>query len=397
MSSTTIPTQPVAQAFSVYNMAGEMGITYMPILYQPYVNVDCWQPNSCSAEAEYVGFIWPELNQSIPVSGFTDLSNKNRTVSQLYPDTDIERANTTTVWATHSKYSIIFATSSSSDTVTNTNTCPMACSVDARRILSTSIWSLGTVETQDYKQLLYGPNASYHPTLSPELMIHLTGIIRTLLPSMVQKPHDPLQDPVSQFVAPAVALMMSVSPGVPVNMRLNTSDSSSGSAFWAHQSGFDPNLSLATKDWLAHDGKNYDDAGTYFNLNTATNRSTVAFLDTQVIWTNYGFSPRDMTVKLSLAVMFAYVLVVLAFLAYSLYTGYAATSWDSIADLVALALNSQPPDGLDYTSAGIQTLNVFRKPVRIRVADDEACELVFPSQGGASGKSFGDVGVNKKY
>ena len=63
-------------------------------------------------------------------------------------------------------------------------------------------------------------------------------------------------------------------------------------------------------------------------------------------------------------------------------TGISSTSWDSIAEVTALAMNSTPTACLRNTCAGISELHIFKLPVRIfAIKDDEGegehLELVF--------------------
>ena len=62
--------------------------------------------------------------------------------------------------------------------------------------------------------------------------------------------------------------------------------------------------------------------------------------------------------------------------------GISSTSWDSIAEVTALAMNSTPTALLRNTCAGISELHIFKLPVRIVASKDEEgegehLELVF--------------------
>jgi hypothetical protein len=66
-----------------------------------------------------------------------------------------------------------------------------------------------------------------------------------------------------------------------------------------------------------------------------------------------------------------YSLIALIYVVYS--TCFAKTtsnSWESIAELVALAVNSQPSAALHNTGAGIATFSTYKQPVGIRVSED---------------------------
>ena len=81
--------------------------------------------------------------------------------------------------------------------------------------------------------------------------------------------------------------------------------------------------------------------------------------------------------------------------------GISFTSWDSIAEVVALAMNFTPTEHLRNTCAGITELHIFKLPVRILVKRDtdgegEHLELVF---GQASEKEIDKnaIQVNRAY
>lgn len=62
--------------------------------------------------------------------------------------------------------------------------------------------------------------------------------------------------------------------------------------------------------------------------------------------------------------------------------GISSTSWDSIAEVTALAMNSAPTETLRNTCAGITKFHIFKLPVRIVTrkddeGDGEHLELVF--------------------
>jgi hypothetical protein len=119
----------------------------------------------------------------------------------------------------------------------------------------------------------------------------------------------------------------------------------------------------------------------------------------QIQWTSYvngyGYNTSPITVKLSLAVVMVYLVLAVTYLICTIVTGYAATSWDSVAELVALALNSERPKTLRNTSVGIGTLETFRKPVNIRVNQEDSLEVVFKDAVGTA--TYTTVGANKKY
>ncbi|KAL8692361.1 MAG: hypothetical protein Q9218_002612 [Villophora microphyllina] len=96
----------------------------------------------------------------------------------------------------------------------------------------------------------------------------------------------------------------------------------------------------------------------------------------------YAFSTEGFAPKLTAAVLLIYCALVVAHFCYATISGVSSTSWDSIAELVVLAVNSSPTTQLRNTCAGITQLSVFRTPIRILTGKDvndeeDHLELVF--------------------
>lgn len=56
------------------------------------------------------------------------------------------------------------------------------------------------------------------------------------------------------------------------------------------------------------------------------------------------------------------------------FLGISSTCWDSISEVTALAINSQPTSILRNTCAGITEIRIFKTPVRILTRSDEEGE-----------------------
>lgn len=150
---------------------------------------------------------------------------------------------------------------------------------------------------------------------------------------------------------------------------------------------------------------------TYLNTIDLPSGSDVLILTNDTTWTDpsvlaqiqftqyesgYGYNASPITVKLAIVVLLIYLAMTAAYIVYSVSTGYAATSWDSIAELTALALNSEPPKALKNTSVGIDTVETYRRPINIRVNQRDSLEIVF-QKSGLSEKGYTAVVVNEKY
>ena len=86
--------------------------------------------------------------------------------------------------------------------------------------------------------------------------------------------------------------------------------------------------------------------------------------------------------QIAVAVMMVYCILAFAHIIYLGISGISSTAWDSIAEIVALAMNSSPTKHLQNTCAGIFGSKTFQIPVKIMVTNggsgkDEHLELVF--------------------
>lgn len=75
--------------------------------------------------------------------------------------------------------------------------------------------------------------------------------------------------------------------------------------------------------------------------------------------------------------MFTYCILVLAHIIYSAISGVSSTAWDSVAELVALAMNSSPTEILENTCAGILGRKAYQTHVRVLKTSEKHLELVF--------------------
>ena len=84
-------------------------------------------------------------------------------------------------------------------------------------------------------------------------------------------------------------------------------------------------------------------------------------------WYASGFSDYLATV-----VVIIYMLVALTHTVWILRTGVTSSSWDTVTELLALALQSPVPEALRGSGAGIERLGSYRRMVRLRTAKDGA-------------------------
>lgn len=95
-----------------------------------------------------------------------------------------------------------------------------------------------------------------------------------------------------------------------------------------------------------------------------------------LVW-GWKYTAEEATTKLAIAVMFTYCILVLGHVIYSAISGVSSTAWDSVSELVALAMNSTPTKALQNTCAGITGSAVYQTQVRILKTSEKHLELVF--------------------
>lgn len=110
----------------------------------------------------------------------------------------------------------------------------------------------------------------------------------------------------------------------------------------------------------------------------------------------YGYNTDSAPVRLSMAVILAYCIVTIAYLAYILITRTTSTECNSSIELVALALQSKKPS-LGHVSVGIDTLETFNEGVGIRVNAENELELVFTNDSDFILENIRKIERNKDY
>ncbi|KAL9597630.1 MAG: hypothetical protein Q9219_005013 [cf. Caloplaca sp. 3 TL-2023] len=88
----------------------------------------------------------------------------------------------------------------------------------------------------------------------------------------------------------------------------------------------------------------------------------------------YAYNTLTTPPRLAIALLTVYCLLVLGYMVYIGISGISSNSWDSIAEVTALAINSTPTARLRNTCAGISELHIFKLPVRILVSKDKEGE-----------------------
>jgi hypothetical protein len=116
-------------------------------------------------------------------------------------------------------------------------------------------------------------------------------------------------------------------------------------------------------------------SGTIYNV-AADDIKNATMFTMKATANGYAYSSRGMLQKSAIAVLLFYSAFALSHVGYSLWTGWTATAWDTVPEIVALAMNSTKTQALDNTGAGVETIGVYEEKVRVKVRDDNL-EFVF--------------------
>jgi len=120
----------------------------------------------------------------------------------------------------------------------------------------------------------------------------------------------------------------------------------------------------------------------------------------------YGYGSTETFTLLSLAVIICYCAITLSYMAFLMVTGHTSTAWSSATEFVVLALQSPPADDVKNVSVGIDTMNMFRRSVGIRVRTEideyserveEKLELVFADEKDVEKRALRKIVRNKAY
>lgn len=112
-----------------------------------------------------------------------------------------------------------------------------------------------------------------------------------------------------------------------------------------------------------------------FNISLSEEAASTEFKMSAAVQ-GYAYSYKGATQKAAIGVLLLYILLATLHFGYSMWTGWASTSWDTLPEIAALAMNSNKTGVLHNTGAGIATVGVFEETVRVRARDGHV-ELVF--------------------
>ncbi len=120
--------------------------------------------------------------------------------------------------------------------------------------------------------------------------------------------------------------------------------------------------------WCSHllpSGYKMGYGGNAFNISNTESSASTKFT-MRAYAQGYAYNSRGSAAKLAIIALLLYVGIALFHLMYTLlYSRETSSSWDSISELVALAMRSDRSEGLVNTGAGIKTVAIFEMPTKV--------------------------------
>ncbi|KAK1148518.1 hypothetical protein N8T08_009524 [Aspergillus melleus] len=138
-------------------------------------------------------------------------------------------------------------------------------------------------------------------------------------------------------------------------------------------------------DWvyeMIRKGGNMGPGGNAFDIPAALESESTK-LTMEALVNGYAYIPAGITTTLEMLVLALYILIVVAHVAYSVYSGVSSSSWGSAPEIAALAWNSAPTGSMANTGAGIVSVDVFKNNLRV-MQENSKLEFVVRDNTGVS-------------
>jgi len=111
--------------------------------------------------------------------------------------------------------------------------------------------------------------------------------------------------------------------------------------------------------------KQFGGGGEVYNLAPGTDTSKMADFTVEVFAEGWAYNSRGKAAKMSCIVLAVYAILALFHIGFTVWTGMTSQAWDTLSEVIALAMQSRPTETLRNTSAGITTATVFTQMVRV--------------------------------
>lgn len=111
--------------------------------------------------------------------------------------------------------------------------------------------------------------------------------------------------------------------------------------------------------------KRFGLGGDVYNLPPGTDTSKMAEFTAEIFIEGWAYNLQGKATKLSCIILAAYAALALLHISFTIWTGMSSQAWDTVAEIIALAMQSRPTDALQNTSAGITTATVFTQMVKV--------------------------------
>lgn len=150
----------------------------------------------------------------------------------------------------------------------------------------------------------------------------------------------------------------------------------------------DDSCGLWCLDIMPKASQEFGYGGDIYNLTGISDLSKLSKFTVQVEVNGYAYNMRGSTMILSCVVLLCYCILAGIHSVFALIKRTSSNAWDSVSEVTALAMQSQPTEVLKNTCAGISTTKIFSSLVKVirTGVDKDHLELYF----GDHGPSYGE-------
>lgn len=127
----------------------------------------------------------------------------------------------------------------------------------------------------------------------------------------------------------------------------------------------DESCGLWCLDMMPKPKQEFGYGGDIYNLSGIPDPSQLAKFTVQVDVNGYAYASQGATMILSCVVLLSYCVLAGIHSTFVLITRTSSNAWDSVSEVTALAMQSQPTKVLKNTCAGIHTTRVFSNLVKV--------------------------------